>query len=237
LPGCRCRPSRSVAAQLAFAAPLSTLSRFRVGPQGLPCARLRTVRKNSSEESSMTFASSSERSELTRNVVVAIARVPDIRLSWDSLECVPSSDMPAVRPLPMALPPSSAVQFPLADTFRPRGFSPPRRFTPHFRSRACCIPIPEGVRHVSESKPPRPEPRIRKYEPPTGLTYDLSRSAFHTPRRSPPTCSRVASLRPLPPRRCASASKPHKCCSAATTLDLEALLRRWVRDVYRLLPD
>jgi hypothetical protein len=32
--------------------------------------------------------------------------------------------------------------------FRPRGFSPPRRFAPRIGLQACCILVPERVRHV-----------------------------------------------------------------------------------------
>jgi hypothetical protein len=50
----------------------------------------------------------------------------------------------------------SARRCNLSSTFRPRGFSPPRRFTPHTGPRACCIPQPARVRRVSEAAEPVP---------------------------------------------------------------------------------
>ena len=87
--------------------------------------------------------------------------------------------------------------------FRPRGFSPPRRLNPQQSFRACCIPVPKGVRLVSSCSLHSP-PALRR-EPVRLVDHSLSRCALHTPRRSPPTSSRAASLRPLPSRRCASA--------------------------------
>jgi hypothetical protein len=37
----------------------------------------------------------------------------------------------------------SAARCQARRSFRPRGFSPPRRFAPHAGSRACCIPLPD----------------------------------------------------------------------------------------------
>jgi len=54
-------------------------------------------------------------------------------LSW-SFVC-PSVDIPAVRQLPRRSEECRfACRVPLGRTFRPRGFSPPRRFTPHISS-------------------------------------------------------------------------------------------------------
>jgi len=64
----------------------------------------------------------------------------------------------------------------------------------------------------------------------------FSRCALHTPRRSPPNCSRSASLRPLPPRRCACALHMNKFTLQTSTLDLEALLHCWVRSACHPLP-
>jgi len=55
----------------------------------------------------------------------------------------PFVDVPAVRPLPgirrsRSVPTEPSVDIP----FRPRGFAPPRRFSPRDGSRACCIPLP-----------------------------------------------------------------------------------------------
>jgi len=66
----------------------------------------------------------------------------------------PSSDNPFLRPLPAVLPLPSARRFHPVRSFHPRGFSPPRRLSPQEEPRACCIPMPEGVRRVSRLSPP-----------------------------------------------------------------------------------
>jgi hypothetical protein len=63
------------------------------------------------------------------------------------------------------------------------------RGSPRFR----CAAAPRATHHRSDDW----------IEPPDAL----SRNALRTPRRSPPAGSRIASLRPLPPRRCASRSR------------------------------
>jgi hypothetical protein len=97
----------------------------------------------------------------------------------------PSSDMPRLRPLPVTLPPLSSDRCQPASAFRPRGFSPPRRFTPHSRSRACCIPVPEGVRRVS-SHCHRELSRHPKTTTPLEPACDLSRKRpSHPSKKSP----------------------------------------------------
>jgi hypothetical protein len=128
--------------------------------------------------------------------------------------------------------------------FRPRGFSPPRRFTPHPRSQACCILIPEGVRRVSTRGlrlPRLPDPKTR--DPSHPVIRVLSRNAFHTPRRSPPTCSSLPcdSFRSHHCDRCLLAVVPSAArwiapAAFPTTLDLEALLCGWVRSDRLPLP-
>jgi len=56
--------------------------------------------------------------------------------------CRPSTAHISLRPLPAA-PEGSAfgVALPTPHTFRPRGFSPPRRLAPLADLRACCIPL------------------------------------------------------------------------------------------------
>jgi len=66
----------------------------------------------------------------------------------------PSSDILLLRPLPAVLPLPSAIRFHPGRSVHPRGFSPPRRFSPQEEFRACCIPVPEGVRRVSLLQPP-----------------------------------------------------------------------------------
>jgi len=75
-------------------------------------------------------------------------------------------------------------------TFRPRGFSPPRRLAPHRPSRVCCAPLPvmgfDAFHHRRRSAPEGPS-RLRR-DP----------RAASTPRRIPLVSSRTASPRPLP---------------------------------------
>jgi len=145
-----------------FAAPLSTFPRFRVGPQGLPCARLRTVRKKQlggvPHDLRLIFRAARNDPERPRRDCSRSRHPPLVGF----VRVCPCSDMPRVRPLPATLPPPSANRCQPASAFRPRGFSPPRRFTPHMRSRACCIPVPEGVRRVSTPQPPRALHAVRR---------------------------------------------------------------------------
>lgn len=197
--------------------------------------RASSLLNNSLEELLMTFASSSERPEWPE---VSSSKLPSTSytcLSWDSFECAPhptSSVRVHSRQRCRCLRSSRCT---LADSFRPRGFAPPRRFTPRSKFRACCIPVPEGVRRVS-TPCCRVPPNLPKK---TGSHSDItafSRCALHTPRRSPPASSRTASLRPLPPRRCACALHMNKFMLPSPTLDLEALLHCRVRSASRPLP-
>jgi hypothetical protein len=149
-----------------------------------------------------------------------------LALSSREIRCViPLIRHPQLRSNPTVLPSPSAYSNQRVDLRRPRGFSPPRRAAQK-SSRACCISVPEGVRRVSNNGR-HSRPTLRR-EPVRLVDRSLSRCALHTPRRSPPISSRAASLRPLPSRRCASA--------LAATLDLKALLHRWVRNNRQLLP-
>jgi hypothetical protein len=76
--------------------------------------------------------------------------------------------------------------------FRPRGFAPPRRFTPR-RSRGSVAPRNRSrVRRVS-CVPPARATRRR-----LDRTGDTPRDAVHTLRRFPLVSSRTTSLQPLP---------------------------------------
>jgi hypothetical protein len=90
-------------------------------------------------------------------------------------------------------------------SFRPRGFSPPRRFTPLTglgfiapRNRIGFVAFPDcaPIKKPTEADNP-------------WWTVILSRNAVHTLRRIPLASSRTASLRPLPPC-CSVASRPPK---------------------------
>jgi len=77
----------------------------------------------------------------------------------------------------------------LSNAFRPRGFSPPRRFTPHTGPRACCIPQPARVRRVLEAAEPVPS------EDGGGPPSLLPATRVHTLRRVSSSTAGAASLR------------------------------------------
>lgn len=102
---------------LAFAAPLSTLARCRVDPQGFAvCEPPDPIRENGWGESLMTFASPSERRIRSEVLCLAVARSVCTCLSWDSLDGVPFSDVPPSRPLRVAFPPPSVDRMPIRKT-------------------------------------------------------------------------------------------------------------------------
>lgn len=89
---------------------------------------------------------------------------------------------------------TSAAGYYTDNTFRPRGFSPPRRFAPrascefvapHCQLEVRCVSCPVVHMHTAEAAL-------------CGTGPSLPRSAFHTPRRIPLICSRTVSPRPLP---------------------------------------
>ena len=92
--------------------------------------------------------------------------------------------------------------------FRPRGFTPPRRFTPHNGARVYCTPQPAG------GSPRFWSCRLQRRPRATEVGGDLPRDAVHTLRRVPLVSSRTASLRPLPsccyrsPPDCGDGPKP-----------------------------
>jgi len=115
--------------------------------------------------------------------------------------------------------------------FRPRGFSPPRRFPPLHESRACCIPLPilgstafllVGVPVEDRDVPPLPRdagPYPSKDSSPTAGARHRARCPLAVPRRSP--------LRLACPRCRSQVRRSGRIGSAG----FEALLRRrvWCR--------
>jgi len=95
--------------------------------------------------------------------------------------------------------------------FRPRGFSPPRRFTPRSRPWVCCAPKPDGIRCVSRRTPQRWLGLSRR-----PLVVSSRRllvdhrfpQRVYTPRRIPLASSRTASPRPLPSCRFPASNRP-----------------------------
>jgi len=86
--------------------------------------------------------------------------------------------------------------------FRPRGFSPPQRFTPHNSSEPVASRYRPGVRYVSVLFTLCASSKLEL----TQSEEHFPATRFHTPRRIPLTGSRTASLRPLPSCRCHSHS-------------------------------
>jgi len=196
---------------LAFAASLSTFARCRVDPQGL--SRTRAPRACSLErlggvprDLRLSFrAPDPIRGALPRGCPLGV-HLPLVGftrwcplLRYASFTSTPGGVAAAVGP-PDADP---------EDSFRPRGFAPPRRLSPRMSSGliasryrkgfaafprpSTTLPLPEGrsrlINLVGDgSLAGRPFPRLR----------------LHTPRRSPPVSSRATLLWSLPPRRRAS---------------------------------
>jgi hypothetical protein len=121
------------------------------------------VRRQTNGRVPRDLRSPSERPVPMRGAWTAVACGATPCLSWDSPHGVPLLRCPSLASTPgdVAATVGRLVATP-ADSFRPRGFAPPRRLPPRSRSRACCIPVPEGVRSVSGSRRPlqRSEDRL-----------------------------------------------------------------------------
>lgn len=116
---------------MAFLAPSSTFRRCRPGPRGVPFRR--PPRPKPRPTTLMTLASSSKR-PLERWSHLS-AGPPLMRFASPLHRHVLCASTPGSK-----LPSSRRCQ--ASSMFRPRGFSPPRRFTPHTGSRVCCAPLP-----------------------------------------------------------------------------------------------
>lgn len=239
--GVRCRPSRSVAVVLDVDRSPLDLCLLPGGSSGISLARapVQFVRIVGGVPRDLRLVrSATSRPEIRCRRCRGLVS----RLSWDSLLVCESKSPCRRHPLHASTPSNVAAAFGqlgsrLANSFRPRGFAPPRRLSPHADSWACCIPLPARIRRVSTPLLPLAARAIREDDLALRpVSLGLSRCAFHTPRRSPPECSRVASLRPLPPRRCACARLLSEDNFRSPTLDLEALLRVRVRCDHPLLP-
>jgi len=116
------------------------------GPSGLDRTRpFRIARMNMWKRPSWTWRRLQSASRRTGPTLV------DPPLMGFVLVVCPAVDIPVGVHSPATSPPPfgpHAVRH--LDTFRPRGSSPPRRFTPHDRPRVCCTPKPNGVRYVSQ---------------------------------------------------------------------------------------
>jgi len=172
---------------------------------------------DSSTGSLMTFASSPELPSDSRCRRRSYPRFLHLPLMRFVQSVCPSSDKTCLRQLvstvarrPAVLPLPSAHQRQLMNVFRPRGFAPPRRFTPQTGVQACCIPEPEGVRSLSgtiaRSPPDNSKESLAcvRYGPsldsnPRTEPFPLRSS--HPSKKSP--CQQPEShlCDPLPPRR------------------------------------
>jgi len=183
----------------------------------------------------MTFASSSERPDLARGVVVEVAlNLQHLPLVGFVRVC-PSSDILRSRPLPTTLPLSSAFQV------------HPGRHVPSswFRttSTVCSALEVPGLLHPGTG---RGSPRFRTVLPlaaqsseedrlASGQSQHFPAAPFTPPEEVPPTVA--------VPHRCgrcplvvAPARPDEQVHHSAPTLDLEALLHCWVRSACPALP-
>ena len=214
---------------MTFAAPLLTFLRCRPGLQGLPAhdaPHCSIEQRGVPRDLRLIFRAPVG----TRGASRPVTRNLGTCLSWDSLEPVcPSSDITRLRPRSGPTSPpfldhpchqmmraARVVSHHLDGLFRTRApglvASRSQKGFATFRSPACRLP------------PSHPKTTGR--HPPD---QTRSRSAVHTPRRSPPAGSRAMFPPPLPPRRCASATSAAQVSIVATTLDLGALLHRRVQ--------
>jgi hypothetical protein len=128
------------------------------------------------------------------------ARTRRARPASPGIRVRPSTDMSPLRPLPPALPPASASGLQTLDSFRPRGFAPPRRFPPQRSVRACCIPLPVlgfvAFRASVAAARPKPATVYGKRFPRRG-----SYPPKNPPRRQPYRVTTALAFLPLPTRR------------------------------------
>lgn len=92
--------------------------------------------------------------------------------------------------------------------FHPRGFSPPRWFTPCSEPQMYCNLMPDKVRHVSRTEHPSSPLDAEAPDQTVRPPLLVPRNAVHTLRRIPLASSRTASLRPLPSCCCRPSSTP-----------------------------
>jgi hypothetical protein len=97
---------------------------------------------------------------------------------------------------------TSATRCHTPRTFRPRGFSPPRRFAPHADCRFVAPCCRSKVRPVSADRPRCWSEDLHR------LPACFPEPQHHTPRRIPLNCSRTVSPQPLPSCRSHRPSLP-----------------------------
>jgi hypothetical protein len=126
-----------------------------------------------------------------------------ILLSWDSFSLCPSADMTVARPHQTAFlrRRPSAARFHTFCKFRPRGFSPPRRFAPRDGFGCIAIQASQGSLRCQQSRPPppgKPDPEARDVPFP-----QRGHPSKNLPRRQLETISRwPRTLLRLPPSQC-----------------------------------
>jgi hypothetical protein len=119
--------------------------------------------------------------------------------------------------------------------FRPRGFSPPRRVSPLVKFRACCIPVPEGVRRVSAAPPPR-EPHTTEVMTGSSRRTRFPATPFAPLEEVPPLAAASHHCDRCPLAVAPLAADPVETGTARATLDLGALLRHRVWYAFKPLP-
>jgi hypothetical protein len=154
---------------------LLTFRRCRPGPRGDPIRR--PPRPKPEPATLMTLASTSKR---PRRALVP----PRGRSSSREIRRAPPPTCPRASTPGSKLP--SARRCQASSAFRPRGFSPPRRFAPCAGSRVCCAPQP--VRGSSRfgrggAGPANPRESKLSREDGGGPPFDLLATRVHTLRR------------------------------------------------------
>jgi hypothetical protein len=178
-----------VAGLLASPTPAMTFDRRRSGPSRASHRR-RLLGRSLGMTTFMVLSSPSERSS---ERWIPLAGFPPLLGFVGSSRHRHASHASTQEPKPQARrchPP---------DTFRPRGFSPPRRFTPRERSRVYCTPLPirDSPRFV---RPARDRTRRRarwRWQSPRRGSYPPK--TF--PRRQPHRITAAVAILSLPPTR------------------------------------
>jgi len=148
---------------LAFPAPSSTFCRCRPGPRGVPCRRPLPTEAGDDDPHDLDVLFEA----LPRALVPPLGRSSSREIRrpirrHDQCASTPGSKLPSAR-----------LCY-LSSSFRPRGFSPPRRLSPRKGPRACCIPQPARVRRVFDWVRSRSRPKtvadLRNLSPRRGFT-------------------------------------------------------------------
>jgi hypothetical protein len=213
---------RGSSGSFAFPAPRSSLPVAWRDLRGFP-SRRRLRRSTSRPIAGSRPSSLRSPNEPDDIAVVGLERPRSVRadhLSWDSygrdrpgaLPSTPACAGPFGHPsvsTSRSIAAASVRRLRPPDVFRPRGFAPPRRFSPPMDSRACCIPLPIVGFDVFRPLSPgvcrsRSRPRCQAHESSVTLDVGLPTPLFVPPGGFPPPAARPVSPRSLPSRTSAA---------------------------------